>query len=267
MTNEITKTAEAIAKLGETFPIYQDLAQPAVQELGKGLHTVSKLIHVALAPVSLMVWGFDQIKDYTLDALEQKMKDVPAENIIAPDLSIAGPALENMRFLEHKEDLREMFTNLLAASINIEFTDKVHPSYVEIIKQLSSLDAQNLMTFKDKSVHPIAEYRIKHGVGYEKYLTNVFLANKQFIDLFLLSASISNLERLGLVSVNYNEGLHKSAYEQFFNTDIYKNYKLFITKIPHEGHGSTTLSDEKFVLQKGAVSLTEFGRNFIKVSL
>lgn len=39
------------------------------------------------------------------------------------------------------EKLREMYANLVAKSMNADFHDKVHPAYVEIIKQLSPAEA------------------------------------------------------------------------------------------------------------------------------
>ena len=48
----------------QVVPVYQDVLQPAAQELGKALQTVAKTVHVALAPVSALVWGYDQIKDF-----------------------------------------------------------------------------------------------------------------------------------------------------------------------------------------------------------
>ena len=45
-------------------PIYQDVVQPAAKEIGQALQTVAKTVHIALAPVSALVWGYDKIKDF-----------------------------------------------------------------------------------------------------------------------------------------------------------------------------------------------------------
>ena len=61
--SKIRDVVDAVAGVAKAVPVYQDLAQPAAQEIGKALQTVAKTVHIALAPVSAMVWGYDQIKD------------------------------------------------------------------------------------------------------------------------------------------------------------------------------------------------------------
>jgi len=53
--SNVRDTAEAVKGIVEAVPIYQDLAQPAVHELGKGLQTAAKTVHIALAPVKVLV--------------------------------------------------------------------------------------------------------------------------------------------------------------------------------------------------------------------
>jgi hypothetical protein len=57
----IKGTAEAVEGVLKAVPIYQDLAQPAVRVVGSALEGA---VRVALAPVSLLVWGYEQTKDY-----------------------------------------------------------------------------------------------------------------------------------------------------------------------------------------------------------
>lgn len=186
---KITEAVTDSAK--ELLPeIYRDGLKPTVQEVGKGLHTLSKAIHIALSPISAMVWGYERISEYVQSSLEKKLKNTPKENIISPDISIAGPTLEALRFTANKEELREMFSNLLATSMDKETVANAHPSFVEIIKQLSPLDAQNLLLFKSSPSYPLGEYRVKSEDGFRPILTNVFLANKKTNDLHLNSVCI-----------------------------------------------------------------------------
>lgn len=41
--NEVTETINAVAKLTENIPLYKDLVQPTAIEMGKNIHTVSKV--------------------------------------------------------------------------------------------------------------------------------------------------------------------------------------------------------------------------------
>ena len=83
---------------------------------------------------------------------------VAAEKRRDPSLAVVGPAIEASKFYIEEEDMREMFANLIAASMDDRLTNEVHSSYVEIIKQLSPLDAQNLI-YLNKGQNLIAGVR------------------------------------------------------------------------------------------------------------
>ena len=76
--NKIRDLAEAVKGVVEAVPIYEDALQPAAKEIGTALQTVAKTIHIALAPVSALVWGYDQIKDFVSTKVAEKLKDVPS---------------------------------------------------------------------------------------------------------------------------------------------------------------------------------------------
>ena len=57
--NNVRDAADAVTGLVRAVPVYEDIAQPAARELGVALQTVAKTVHIALAPVSALVWGYD----------------------------------------------------------------------------------------------------------------------------------------------------------------------------------------------------------------
>src|SRR5258707_14575419 len=118
--NKIRDAADAVKGLVAAVPVYQDALQPAIREVGVGLQTVAKTIHVALAPVSALVWGYEQIKDFVSTRVAEKLKDVPPERITSPDPHVVGPALEALRYTGHEENLRELYANLLATSLDAD---------------------------------------------------------------------------------------------------------------------------------------------------
>lgn len=156
--NKNSNTADLInaaTELLKVVPVYEDGLKPAVKELGKSLETVAKAINVALLPISGVIWGAEKFKDFFEKDVVQKLKDVPIEDICAPDPTVAGPALEALKFAGHKEELREMYANLLANALNKNTTDKTHPSYVEVIKQLTVEEAKLLQLLSNKESYPI----------------------------------------------------------------------------------------------------------------
>lgn len=217
-TNKVKDTIEAVTGLVEAVPVYEDLAQPAAKELGKTLLTGAKLINLTLAPVSGLIWGYEKIKEYLIPRLEEKLEKVPTENIVTPDPTIAVPTIEAMRYTSHKEELREMYVNLLANSMNNVTRDSAHPAFVEIIRQLSSDEALIFNFFDKDENYPILKVNriLNDNYGYILALNNFSIIPYDVQCSIPKSAShyFDNLIRLGLVTISYEDSLT--------NKDLYK---------------------------------------------
>ena len=85
-------------------------------------------------------------------------------------MSILGPALEASKFYIEEEDIREIFASLLAASFDSSKSSLLHHSFVEIIKQLSPLDARNLKFIAQKQRCPVAKYLLEFETGSQSLL-------------------------------------------------------------------------------------------------
>ncbi|MDA2650163.1 DUF4393 domain-containing protein [Bacillus cereus] len=203
------------------------------------------------------------------EELEQAVSSIPEENIIEPPLHIVGPSLEASKYYFENDTLRIMFANLIAASINKETIQQAHPSFVEIIKQLSPLDAMNLALFKIKQHYPIARYNyfFTKGQQYSTCLAHVFLENRENMDPELNATSMSNLQRLGLVSINYEVTLSgEGIYEKYLNGPFYQQLKEEI----HENNTNpkdTHVTFDDILVHKGIVELTSLGDDFIKICI
>ncbi|MFC1896197.1 Abi-alpha family protein [Thermodesulfobacteriota bacterium] len=139
--NKIRDAANAVKGIVEAVPIYQDALQPAAREIGTTLQTIAKAIHIAILPLRLAVWGYDQIEEWLLPRLAEKLRHCPEERITTPNAIVAGPALEALRFAGQEPTLRELYANLLATSIDADKAQEVHPSFVDIIRQLTPDEA------------------------------------------------------------------------------------------------------------------------------
>lgn len=72
---------------------------------------------------------------------------------------VAVPIVEAMRYTSHKEELREMFTNLLGAAMNADSID-AHPAFVDIIKQLSPDEGKIIKYLYKDDKQPMMKLRI-----------------------------------------------------------------------------------------------------------
>ena len=203
--NKIKDTIEAATGLVQAVPIYQDALQPAAKQLGGALETVAKAINVALAPVSALVWGYEQVREFVGSRVAEKLKNTPPEDIQPPKPNIAGPALEALRYTGHEPSLRELYANLLAASLDKQTAVIAHPAFVEVIKQLSPDEARLMKLFGLDRPFPIITVRLEmgEGKGGKDVLPHVSLLGfeAQCQHPELTPAYLDNLSRLGLIEI------------------------------------------------------------------
>jgi len=263
MSDDIRDMAEGAAKgLAESMPVYEDLLQPAVREVGTALGTVAKTINIALAPVSLLVWGYDKIKDYTLSALEARLSKIHSDQIITPDPAVAGPLLEALRYTGHKEELRELYANLLARSMDSETAAEAHPAFVEILKQITPDEAKILPYCSTKMPIPLITIKARPPEApthFVDYLIDFSIVGEKAGCQFpeLTASYLKNLERLGLAEITYDAySTDPNAYEPLLEHPNVTTACSFLQKV-----------SKKVDIKKGVCSLTVFGEQFTKICI
>ena len=134
--------------------------------------------------------------------LQGSVSNIPPEKLIEPDIQITAQALENSKYCIESKELRKLFVNLISNSMNSDCTNIVHPSFAEIIKQMSPLDARILKSLNPGENFPLVDYVVEtvNDHSYETLLSNAFIPSFEEIELVNASASISSLNRLGIVS-------------------------------------------------------------------
>ncbi|MCY1690720.1 DUF4393 domain-containing protein [Exiguobacterium sp. SL14] len=234
------------------------LSGPA-QEVG---NTLANIFHVIFGPVYYPTQKYRikqaaNLKKYE-EEIQKELGEIPEGNLIDPPLNIVGSALEASKFHIEEDEIRQMFAKLIASSMNSDSSPYVHTSFVETIKQLSPLDAINLKIIADKTSLPVVNYSIQETEEYsfKPALDNVFLNNNDCQDMLLIGPSISNLNRLGLIKIDFTSQLtDKSLYDVFEHNSDY--LELINTKI---NYGFFNIN-----IQKGIVGITPLGKQFILV--
>ncbi|MDD5290780.1 MAG: DUF4393 domain-containing protein [Patescibacteria group bacterium] len=201
--DKITQAAKAVEGIVKAVPVYQDALQPAAKQIGKGLETITKTINIALAPVSALVWGYEKISVFLSAKLTDKLKNVPPERIVTPNLLVAGPVVESLRFAAHEETLRELYANLLATSIDSATAQNAHPGFVQIIQNMSPDEARVLKFFTTGGDKPLIDVRANVKDGYRILYRNFSHIGKKAgcEHQQLLPNYLDNLCRLGLLEI------------------------------------------------------------------
>ena len=259
-TGNVSESINAVTGLVKSIPIYQDTFQPAAKELGKALGTVAKTVNMALAPVSVLIWGYDKIKDFVNTDVTKKLENVPLEDIITPPAHIAGPALESLKYTGSIDELKDLYANLIASSMDSNTTSETHPSFVEIIKQLSSDEAKILTAFISTDQEPIISIRNNRENGrggrdeYRHF--SVLGENTGCDNLKLIPNYLNNLCRLGIIEI---------PSEYFLvGENIYKHletHPIVLSIIESINNQENRVSE----IKKETIKVTALGRQFISI--
>lgn len=189
--------------------------------------------NVVLYPVKKANLTFKyKLEDFEKD-LQNKIKDIPDENLQSPPTMVAGPALEALRYAYDQEELREMYENLLASAMDSRKVKRAHPAFVDAIKQMSPLDAQifskiiNSRQLKCAEIRFIRKNTLKmYTRGMPKYFVEELC---EFGDLFLISSSLLNLDRLKLIQI-LNGKIESANYERMLtNPYVQAREKVYAT--------------------------------------
>jgi hypothetical protein len=252
--SNVKSTIDAVTGLAKAIPIYDDAIQPAAKEIGKSLATVTKTINIALAPISALVWGYEQIRDFVQTKVAEKLKNVPEEKIVTPDPAVVGPALEALKYTGSNETLSDLYANLIANSMDKDTIKKAHPGFVEIIKNMTADEGLVLKTFIPNIYKPIMDIKLKmkKGEGGEHNLVNNYSnigieAGCKYPDL--TPQYIDNLCRLGLLIIPPGRHLvGANSYDILTKTKEYEEFKA-----KYETEHTTTREIRKYI------ELTELG--------
>ena len=261
--------------------LYTDVAESTIKETGKIVARLPKAINAALAPLDKWILQRDYSVQETKKILEYKLQNIQPEKIVPIEPYVGVPVIQAISYCMDNKELREVFATLLAKAMTDDYKDRIHPAFVEIIKQLSPLDI--LMIKKGqylKEYRPLlrifeCEETIDNDVemyemGMDGFCTSdlkkpIFshyslpICEINHQDARARSISIFNLHRLGLINTDYIEKIihpkdYKPVYNELMESDFYKKHLDAAER--HNLYLRFT---------RGFTSPTEFGRQFYEL--
>ncbi|MCO4594057.1 hypothetical protein Si066_00959 [Streptococcus infantarius subsp. infantarius] len=235
---------------------YKDCLKPTVQETGKFLGRIPRAINSIFLPIDIWLTKREYKLEEVKAILAKKLGDISEEKLTIPEPYIAVPALEAISYSMDNEQLKNMYANLLARAMLKSEQSKVHPSFVEIIKQLSPNDALLFKEIMECEASPIIHLSVVQDIGNNEYHYNL-----NWKDNYNESnVSLSNLQRLGLIEIPNN----KKAYSP---DDVYnivresKGYKEVYRELK-EKYPQNDIHEDKSFVNTNALS-----RSFYEVCL
>ncbi len=163
---------------------------------------VPEAVVSALSGLTSGVWDWEAIEEFTTRTVAQLLdrRGTPSNLLTPPRMDIAIPAIEAMRY----SPLKTQLAALVATSMDTRRADLVHPSFIEMLKQLT-LDEINLIASMPAPgmVVPVADISFVDSyqhvyAGHRNVMPPIFAALCRH--RAAISNYVDNLARLRLVS-------------------------------------------------------------------
>lgn len=237
----------------------QNLTDKPTQAIGQTLAELWQLFlggRTSLALEKQKIKYAHDLEEYR-KSLEQKVSAIPEEKQIDPPLQVAAQAMDDSKYCVESKELRELFANLIANSMNVDYAEFIHPSFSKIIQQMSPLDANMLKIIRQHGgIIAIANYRRKiNNNRYELLMAYIPAQMPTGCTPELASRAIVSLERQGLINI--------PADEHFTNDQQYDSLKR--NTLYHQLEQKVTATGSTLDMQKHIARLTPFGQDFLTV--
>lgn len=240
---------------------YDDVVHPSAKSVGNTLSLLPRTIGVLLGKWEKWVINGEESIKLTALAVQGKVSQISEEKLTEPEPYVAIPAIQQLSYCYDSEELREMYANLLVSSMNTDTKYQVHPSFVDIIKQLTPDEAKllkKLSQYGDDEI-PVIDVKLHSSTeGYELKIHNFTNIGEGVCDCpSNIFSYLDNFERLKLIYIKNDEYIvDASCYDSLENHTLIKS--TISQSIP-EGY--------EFEICRGVFRLTAFGKDFIKICL
>jgi len=228
-------------------------------ELGGGLQALAEL---ALAPLRHAPEVAARVPG-TLRDLGDRVAAIPGSRRRAPAMVFAVQALAAS--VRNDSTMRERYLNLLAASMDGARADRVHPGFLEVLRQLTSDEVRVISLFQHDGPYPVisVQSRQRHGLVVATTLRHFNLLGElagcehpQRAPLY-----VDNLCRLGLVELRR---VRVSEDTRIFRA-VEQHAEVLAAVAQIEAHPPALARATDAVvadLQRQALYVTAFGRQF-----
>lgn len=268
LSNVASESTKQLAK-----DVYTDVVHPAAQNIGNALGIFTGWFStVVLFPLKKINIEYEQKAIAWQHQMEKKYNNVPEENRVDPQLNITGPTLESLKYNIMDDDLADMFSNLLVSDMDSTTQGLCTPSFVKVIEQLTPNDAILFKKIFNMFIrqNPLPLCRIKYSQKRNSSMTLPYdlvpifytsIAIPQ-MDVFAISKSIQNLQRLGLIEIIEDVRYYKNAliYDEILKSAPVSGVINWAKEALNEEY-------EPSFLSRGYYQVNDFGKDFARVCL
>lgn len=251
---------------------YSDLASPSVQQVGKALGTVFGLLNRPLTSLEYGNARRERVLAQNLIRLDSKIAAIAADSVVEIPPEVGVPIVEKL-FYVSDDELVNLYTNLLKCAATDELSRFAHPSFVNVVLNLSPDEAKLLNAHTSGDFAYLQPYIYSRGdYGYSKIeCDEYYSADLLCIEdiAFPLNVKIyaQNLSRLGILDPrDVHESLNEPDVSEKLQLRMQPTIKAYASELEQFYTESLTGDQEEY--QRGfsfvIYEYTEYGLLFQK---
>lgn len=250
MSKGFSETDETLNK-----EIYKDLVKPSTVLMGQVISYIPRTIRLWLGKWEKWIINGEESLRLTYEAIEKKTANIPSDKLCEPEAYVAVPIIYQISYCYESEELREMYSNLLVSSMNVDTKRKVHPGFVDIIKQMTPDEAKLLKYIGENQgiaamdVHETTdEQNSIYTIRYKNYIDipQKVVEIKSDIPIY-----VDNLLRLNLIEIPNEQSIA--------NEEVYRDLEKRIK--------TSAITSNKVKYIKKVIHITDFGNSFFEVCI
>lgn len=220
-----------------------------------------------------MVLDYARDLDSFKNEFNERLKLIPTENLIKPRKDIIVPIFNDFPIYGSDKEIRSMYVKLLASACNKDNFSTARPSFVQIIKEMSPIDAVIFKTLRgmDPAVNIVLE--LKDHQSFLTQIENVILYFNSHYSTSEIAASIDNLIRLNLMKFE-EITVVGFDYSSFKLTSAFSDVQEKVEKRKKELHyklGSSKIDDYylngSISFKEKSYNLTMLGKTFKNICM
>lgn len=254
---------EIIGQTGEVAKeAYKDLVRPSAKPIGIMISLLPRTIRLGLQKWEKWIINGEESLMLTAAALQEKVKDIPEDKQCEPEPYVAIPAIQQIPYCTDSDELRNMYANLLASSMNIDKKWSVHPGYVDIIKQMTPDEARIMKKTAqiNELYNPIVDVIVNLGIGkgdFEIYRNYSTIAESVCENAKYMGQYFDNLYRLRLIDIPEDRHIiNDGRYDDIRKSEFIQKY------LNSKCDDGITVE-----LRKKYFYITDFGKDFLSCCL
>jgi len=205
-----------------------------------------------------ITWDWSRIQAFTVDRINEIIaaRGVAPENLSAPRLDIAIPAIEAMRYSPLKHEMAV----LIASTMDADLAHDAHPAFIEIIKQLTADEVHMLAVLP-----PAGQVLPMVNITYVDRSDRVFSSLRHVIPDRIaqtcpsrrpIPSYIDNLLRLNLIASPSNLGINEE-----------RHYRDLLGQAFIADFEARKPAHLKAEIERRVITLTDFGDKFRRCCL